>query len=247
MILRILLLIAFLLSSSPAFAGTDWTDSANGCVNTYLMDDASGDVVDSCGSNDLSAAGNPTYTQTGQFGTSITLDGNDYFSADQADVTATPMTFVVWFKPDNETENFSAVWVGDKDSTDEWSAINYGGSVTNDPVRAISFSNAAGFKEANKTNFDTSFEHAAAVYASNSSRIAYLNGVAGTAETTTVDVLGEDRTAIGINADSSPSSGAKGDVDEVGIFDVELDGTDINDIMTNGLVQVAGGRTRRFF
>ena len=38
-----------------------------------------------------------------------------------------------------------------------------------------------------------------------------------------------------------------GDVDEVAIFDDVLDSTDVNDIMDNGLVQVAAGRTRRMF
>lgn len=251
---KILLPIAlflFLSFSSVVEAQTDWTNPINGCVATYLMDESSGSLIDSCGSLDLTAFGTPLYSQTGQFGTSIGFDptgDDDFFETDTAAFTTIPFSMVAWGNPDDVSNAYNLVWVGDKDTTNDMQGLDMAGQAASDPVRAYSFDDVTpGFKSSNKTSFTANFHHVAGVWATSSSRIVYLDGVAGTEETTTVTPDNEDRTAIGAFRDSTDLGYMKGDIDEVGIFDLALDGTDINDIMDNGLVQVVTGRTRRFF
>ena len=216
--------------------GTDWINEAS-CVNAYLMDESSGSVIDSCGSNDLGAVGNPTYSQTGKFGTSIDFNGNDYFQADQADITSLPMTMVAWGNADSISQSNALIWIGDKDTEANYHAMYMAGQNTGDPVRAFT-NGSAGFDFSAKIGFTAgTFFHVMGVWASSSSRIVYLNCVAGVAETTTNNVTGEDRTAIGMLRSSSPSAPMDGDIDEVGIFNLAFDGTDCSDIMTGGLSQ----------
>lgn len=233
------LVVMLIFLSTPAYA-TNWVGEAS-CINAWLMDESSGSIIDSCGTNDLGASGSPTYSQTGQFGTSIGFNGStpDFFFSEQADVTTEPFTFVAWGNPDDVTNGHTLVWIGDRTQVDEMQTIVMGGDQANDPIRAFSFSTAGGFDESTKTSFTANFHHAAGVWATTTSRIAYLDGVAGTENTASNEPSGEQRTAVGMLRDGSPGFPMFGDIDEAAIFDVALDSTDINDIMDNGLVQVA--------
>lgn len=222
----------------------DWTQDAD-CVNSYLMDESSGNLADSSGSTNLTASGTPTYSQTGKFGTSIYFNSSnpDYFSSSY-DVLGNIFTMVGWIKPDNVTTEHMVLWVGDKDTTNNMQFIDVAGSIAGDPVRAASFS-SDGFVASTKTGASTDWNHVAGVWASASSRIVYLNGVPGTEETSTRYPQDEDTISIGATRDSTPAEYTNGDIDEVALFSSALDSTDINDIMDNGLKQDAVTTYRR--
>jgi len=64
--------------------------------------------------------------------------------------------------------------------------------------------------------------HAAAVYASASSRYAYLNGVPGAEETTSITPVGMDITGIGVVLRNTKMWYASGDIAEVAFWNVAL-------------------------
>jgi len=70
-------------------------------VSYWPCDDASGDLTDSIGSNDLSTTGTPTYAQAGKGGNGIQINANgDFFSAQSTDFSPGLDDFFVtmWIK-----------------------------------------------------------------------------------------------------------------------------------------------------
>jgi hypothetical protein len=135
-------------------------------------------------------------------------------------LTAEPITLAGWFYHD-AAQTGCIVGLADASVADtERFLLLAGRGGGNDQVSA--FAEAATDEALTGTYSRDVWNHGAAVFTSNSSRTAYLNGVAGTANTNNSSVTGIDAVAIGRSPDSTPSSYMSGRVAEVGIWDVAL-------------------------
>lgn len=127
----------------------------------------------------------------------VTSAGSDFLGVAAAPLTGVPLTLSCWFNPDNVTGNHTLLGLFDDTSQADAFYISASGASTNDPLHAItvaannfSFSLVNGFVAG-------SWQHAGGVFGATTSRIAYLNGVAGTPETTLRTPVGVDNTWIG--------------------------------------------------
>ena len=96
-------------------AGGGGGGPASGLVSHWEMEDASGNIADSVGSNTGTANGNPTYSVTGQIGDAIDFDGaGDYFDAgSDTSLDDCPCTIAAWVHPDGGTLNEAFVRKGE--------------------------------------------------------------------------------------------------------------------------------------
>lgn len=137
-------------------------------------------------------------------------------------VTAFPLTIGCWAHPTNNAITSSLVYFGDSNDSSGSVGIDISGTEANDPLRAFSGASAS---KANNTPFNT-WSHFAGVFASTTSRTAYLNGVAGTTDTTSVSGLSlTDRLDVGALFRSDYPSGVNffaGSIGEVQIWNVAL-------------------------
>lgn len=157
------------------------------------------------------------------------FDGtDDYIEATSAAVTAVPLTMACWFNPDNVTANIAPLTVS-ADTGTEIHRIQLAGAVAGDPVRAQSSSGGTTVQGASATGYSAStWQHAAARFSANNNRRAYLNGVGGTANTSSVTPTGLNRTNIGCSwAGGVRSTFMAGLVAECGIWNVALDDAEI--------------------
>lgn len=159
-----------------------------------------------------------------------------FASVDSAAVTAVPLTMCAWMKSDGDAATLQVVgWIGDKDVADHYYQLSWGQGATNDPSRASARgggSESIGEKQSVVTA-DAWF-HICAVFTSTTSRTSYANASAGTANTTSTTVSGSDRTAIGMNRDSTPSAPFGGKIAEFCIWDIALSGADITNLYNSG-------------
>lgn len=139
-------------------------------------------------------------------------------------VTATPLTLSAWVKP--TTLNSGASFCGVYDTA---GAVNFfevyhtsAGSVRA-AARGTSFAESL----ATGTLGTGSWQHVVGVFASDTSRTAYLNGTAGTTNTTSITPAGLDRTAIGSRSHYLPQLFYDGLIAHVAIWNVALTGAEV--------------------
>lgn len=138
-----------------------------------------------------------------------------------AGATAVPLTIAGWALPSGANAGAIA-FIGDKDTAQNYFAIYCsGGSLV---ARANDGGAAGG---ATKAFTSSVWSHFAGVFTSTTSRTSYVNGVAGTTETTSSVPTGIDRTSIGRIGSSSPALSFDGSIGEVGAWNVALDAAEI--------------------
>jgi hypothetical protein len=154
------------------------------------------------------------------------FDGNgDYLSLGSAIKTAVPFTMGCWVRPANTTAGMTAIFLGDKDNINSYWALWLRGDVAGDPVQAVA-RNGTTFDQSAVTSTGYSantWHHACGVFASATSRTAYLDG--GGAVGSTVNVTPHvtvDTTAIGMMRDSTPDAPMDGQIAEVAIWGAAL-------------------------
>lgn len=235
-----LLLPILLLLSSTAWA-TNWCADANIEV-CYTLEETSGDAIDqSSNGYDGTLVGTVTQNITGKFGQGYDLDGGNSYIRITDVISPTSITLVGWIKSDKtNTEDLF------NNQQDVW-ALRPTHSTTPGFSASIDVSSTYyDVRENSSIECDSggsTWCHAALTYGSNTLR-GYRDGVeVGTSPNTSMTgdldaVTGN--THIGIHANGS-SNDVDGDIDEIAIFNDVKSSTDINDIMDNGLVQVAGG------
>lgn len=150
----------------------------------------------------------------------------EYASA--AIISAEPLTIAGWGRSDSITVNqvVGAIWSFEVGGSEGW-RIRFSGAVASDPIEATHTQNGgATGTSASATGYSANvWTHAAGVFASTTSRIAYKDGVAGTENTTLSQTsAGIDRTLIGARYENTPAitDAFSGDIAEVGFWNVAL-------------------------
>lgn len=138
--------------------------------------------------------------------------------------TAAPATIAAWFNVTSAATQMNMVYVGNS------AATNYFGlflSTTGLAGKVVATCSSGGDLAAPSTASFTAnvWHHGAAVFTSTTSRQGVLNGVLGTANTTSQTPVGGDRTELGVYTNDPGNTGfnpLNGSMAEVGIWDVAL-------------------------
>jgi hypothetical protein len=125
----------------------------------------------------------------------------------EAPVTAAPLTMVYWFKNFGKATQNALGGISDSVGTEKF-VIEARGDVAQDPIRARTFSVAVGNNASTSPSgfHPQKWAHGGGAYAAANSRIAYLNGVAGAAQTTSMTPLLVTQTNIGCTRGSSANT-----------------------------------------
>jgi len=138
--------------------------------------------------------------QTGPIaGSSATLfDGtDDYYTASTATKpSAPPLTILASAYPANATAQMTAALISDIGNANDYFALDLRGDQTSDPVRFTARRSTVADADSNGF-IANAWNNLAAVASSTTSRTSYLNGVAGTANTTEIIPTGLDNLSIG--------------------------------------------------
>ena len=153
----------------------------------------------------------------------VTPTGSKCLTVGSAPVTQVPITLSAWFQP--------TVINTDHDILTVCNNTNGSGSVVVMSARANNQLSAGVFRQLNPffvqslsggSVSNNTWHSGVAVYTSNSNRLIYLNGTAGTANTTSFTPLNLNRCGIGCTARDTPASIFTGQIAEVGIWNVAL-------------------------
>jgi hypothetical protein len=170
---------------------------------------------------------------------------NQYLVTSSTPVTITPLTMACWAVKD--TGGATRTLLGLGNSTDGSVRFNVASS---DAALVVAVAtNSAGTGGTSQTGTPatgTSF-HAAGVFASSTSRTAYANGVAGTANTNNVTPTGIDRIGIGARVRSSVDLYHDGLIAEVGIWDVALTAAEIASLAAGVTCDKVRPQSLRFY
>jgi hypothetical protein len=148
---------------------------------------------------------------------------NQALTSSSVPVTAVPLTIACWGAAANSVFQTGVdLWDGNAGSPDRF-GLFFAGNAS----RVIRARSDQGGTEAS-ANSATGYTagvwcHAAAVFASSTSRTAYLNGAAGTTNTTSNTPSGVSRTDIGGSTGNSMS----GQLAEIGVWSVALEASEI--------------------
>jgi hypothetical protein len=149
---------------------------------------------------------------------------SEYLSAASAVVAGTPCSMAAWFKPVNLTNDRTVMGVSASGSSSSRRMLCY-----QNKVQAYEADGTAVGTALSAINATAAvWNHGAVVFASASSRAAYLNGANKGTDTTTTAISGIDSTTIGcINYNASASEFFGGDVAEAAIWNVALSDVDV--------------------
>ena len=146
-------------------------------------------------------------------------------SAGAAVVSGLPLTMVCWYNADNLAANHLLVGVFDTTGSGGHYLVLQG---SGDPVNAFSFAGTDWVSSTSGASSTGTWYHAAGVYASATSRIAYQNGSAGTADTNS-RAPSPNQTHIGVyEVWDGLFSPMNGKIAEVAIWDVALTPAEIS-------------------
>lgn len=138
-------------------------------------------------------------------------------------LTARPITMAAFVYVDDLNVDGMVMALSSSSSLLPVMGLRIGGASNSDHVTAVhrGDSGTQGLATSSAVSANT-WTHAAAIFATASSRTAYKDGVAGSAETTNAGTTTVDRTAIGVWERSSPVNFFSGRIAEAGIWNVEL-------------------------
>ena len=160
---------------------------------------------------------------------SFTTASSQYLELSSAVVSAEPLTMVCWAKPNNTSAGHALMSIGTSGGTARWQ-LSHNVSSAQCQVISVNSGGAVGVATAG-TPGAGSWQHYAAVYTSSTSRTAYLDGVAGTTDTSSITVSGVNRTIIGARI-SGGSYGTyhDGTIAEAAIWNVALTASEISSL-----------------
>lgn len=233
MIIKILL--AILLSSllsSPAFA-TNWVGEAN-MAGAWLMDDASGGAVDATSNSlDLDDGATLTYSETGVFDDAIAFSSDWLETSGNSGISgAGDISYGGW------------VLTATNDGTNDH-IFNIGTASTNRMSHMILNSasikfGAWGFDTISSTDINgVVFVHCVVIYGGSNYKL-YIDGNLDTTSGaySSLNIADDD---LDIGRYTGGAFYFTGTLDELFIYQAEMDSTDVNDVMDNGLSQAAAG------
>ncbi len=160
---------------------------------------------------------------------SNTASTSNWLSNATAPVTANPVSFSCWFYPNNLTADSCLVAVSDAAASSYHALLFDGANDYGAGDNKLIIDNSSAFASSSTTVASANtWNHAASVNATFSSRIAYLNGVAGTENTATVGPSGYNHTDVGaIRSTTTTFNPLDGRVAEVGIWDAALTAAEV--------------------
>ncbi len=186
---------------------------ANGYAAVYHLGEAAGDLIDAT-SNGLDLTNNGgDYGTAGQIGDSLTfVNGNtDYAERDAAPFSDYPFTMECLVRSPNDAATGILMWVGDKNVEDvHW--MLYLSSTGEVAARARNTTAQNAISAANYD--DDTWQHVVAVFANDTSRKIYVNGVEEDEDTNSVSVADIDRLGIGANLRATRAGFHEGEIDE---------------------------------
>lgn len=146
-----------------------------------------------------------------------------------APATAVPLTLACWFNMANVTESPILFALSDTDGQSRFQLVA-AGTLAGDPVRVSAF-NSAGTQQPSDTTTGfaaNTWTHACGVFASDSSRTAYINGGSSATNTNSVTPSGIDNLAIGAARFNSTAGGyMNGSVAEAAAWAAALTAADV--------------------
>jgi len=147
---------------------------------------------------------------------------------DAAPATDTPLTMACWFNIDVGYDNHGLIYLGDKDRNKNYWALIAAGYESGDPVAARARGEGNPYTALTSTGYtkDT-WHHGAAVFTSDTSRTAYIDGGSSGSETTDVAPTDADRVSIGAVMYSPSENWCNGFIAEAAIWDVALTAAEI--------------------
>ena len=146
-----------------------------------------------------------------------------------APVTAAPLTMACWFNVTNITAAHYLMAISD-DGTPNGGRFDLacGGDDPDDPIQAWAASSIATDAAQSTIAYSiNTWQHAAGVWASASSRSAYLNAGSKGTNSTSVTPLSVDRLRIGSTADSTQAAFVNGSIAEAAVWNVALTDAEI--------------------
>lgn len=157
----------------------------------------------------------------------FSLNGTSYIEATSTPVTAEPFTISCWFRAPNVTADGALVSIGNSATTNRFQ-LNVNGSVVGDPVSISSVGAVTATANSTTAFIANTWQHAAAVCASTTSRSIYLNGGGKATNTTSVTPAGINNIMIG----GRWSGGTRafffnGQIAEVAIWNIALNDDEI--------------------
>lgn len=155
---------------------------------------------------------------------------SDYLIYATAIRTTTPLTFACWAKWNTLGTNTMLMTIGDNASTTTLLNRFRLNKNASDILQAAAANTTTSGNSASGTIAATNtWYHCAAVFTSSTSRLGYLDGVAGTANTTSITPGSLDDTTIGASTFGSGSVGTymNGQIAEAGIWSVALTADEI--------------------
>lgn len=130
--------------------------------------------------------------------------GTDYTLSTTTPVTAAPLTMAAWFNADSATAGDTLISISDSSATGNLFRLMIRGDVGGDPVRASTVTGGAEVSADTTTGYTTgTWMHACAVYASSTSRTAYISGGSSANNTTSSVPSSLDRIGLACDADST--------------------------------------------
>ena len=150
---------------------------------------------------------------------------SEYLEIDSAPVTAAPLTIAAWGNVDETWQSGVIASLVDASSGDNWFLVRTKyQSGPGEYTCNVYARSSDGLPEVDSTTTFAigGWHHLCGVFASASSRSAYLDGGAKATITDTITPSGIDRTSIGRIGDSTPAGYFEGKIAEVGIWNAAL-------------------------
>ena len=166
---------------------------------------------------------------------------NQYLQVGSAVLTEAPITFACWFNMDSTSANQVLVSITNSGELVGGGitrfAVLAAGGVAGDPIRAIASNtlNANGIAETSSGYSATTWHHACGVFASTTSRTAYIDGGSSGINATSITPTELNRTNIGVQflngvGGTSGTGFSDGRIAEVGIWNVALTSEEIGSL-----------------
>ena len=147
---------------------------------------------------------------------------------EQAVVTGPPYTMATWFSVPDVTGIYALMWLGDKDVGDVMHRMNTRGDQGGDPIDLRRQDGGGGDSVYSTTGYTANtWYHGCATATADDDVAIYLNGGGKATSAVTRTAPGWDRTAMGVAADSSPSSYMTGALAESAMWNAVLTNAEV--------------------
>jgi hypothetical protein len=151
----------------------------------------------------------------------------EYLELDSAPVTAVPLSMACWAWSDDLTVDQYLMALTDKDATNMAFGLILRAAQAGDPIQASTYASSLSVASSSAAPSASTWFHAAGVWASATSRAAYLNGGNKGTQTTSRVPTGIDRISIARTGDLSPGYYVSGMVAEAAIWNVALSDAEV--------------------